>query len=113
MSDRGLGQFESSTPDVYIDNEEITNDLGQTVQRQKITTPDAESLLVEILAQLVALNSRQGFPDTVGRLRTIGDITTCSTVTTLNQFAGQAPMLWHMNQINIGMHSIRNHVVVS
>ena len=58
--DQRVGILEPGAPSAYIDNEEVTNDLGQSVLRQKLRAPMVESLLSRLVNLLGPLGLAAG-----------------------------------------------------
>lgn len=97
MADVRVAIQQSAAPDFYVDNEQQTNDQGQSVIRQKVSTPDAVGLLemcVHLLGLLVAnqgtadVNDRVRVNIEAGTLPTVTTVTTVSSVTNAQSIGG-------------------------
>ena len=89
MADRAVGVAEAAVPTVLIDNEEVINDLGQTVVRQKTLDPDVVKVLADVrrlLGILVGVAPAREPATSASRVAVQGtvpvSISTIATVTT-------------------------------
>lgn len=89
MADRAVGVAEAAVPTVLIDNEEVINDLGQTVVRQKTLDPDVVKVLADVrrlLGILVGVAPAREPSNSAARVAVQGtvpvSISTIATVTT-------------------------------
>ena len=104
MSDTKVDIKESLTPTHSVDVEQVVNELGQTVVRQKTATPDATGLLSEAVyllrliagvvpardpATAAAQVQMQGtVPVSISTIATVTNLTTAATLTTQTNWGG-------------------------
>lgn len=126
MSDAAVGIASPLSPTGYVDNEQVTNDDGTPVLRQKIRAPMVEMLLSQltsILAPLGLARAAGGALRAVlesgsttavtGTLTGVTTVTTVTTVTNVAQIGGVAANLYQYNQSAIAAQGLRSRIVVT
>ena len=119
MSDSTVGIVEPGSPTKKIDNEERTNDFGETVQRQRTASPMLETLtgFLGTAAKRFAL----ALDPATSRLRvaveaaavTITGVTTVATVTNVAQIGGVVANLDQYNGNKAAVAGLRSRITVS
>ena len=131
MSDSIVGIGEPGSPSKYVDNEQRTNDNGDTVQRQRIAAPMLETLvsllrpsMKKLALALDPATSRlrvaiESAAVTITGVTTVTTVTTCSTVTTcasvtnLAQIGGVAAGLDQYNSSKAAVAGLRSRITVT
>lgn len=124
MSDAAVGIASPLSPTGYVDNEQVTNDDGTPVLRQKIRAPMVESLLsrlVNLLGPLgLAANGTGGAMrallqtgSTTAVTGTLTGVTTVTTVTNLAQVGGVAASYDQYNSSALVAQGLRSRIVVT
>lgn len=131
MADSKVGIAEPASPSKYVDNEQRTNDNGDTVQRQRIAAPMLETLvsllrpsLKKLALSLDPATSRlrvaiESAAVTITGVTTVTTVTTCSTVTTcasvtnLAQIGGVPAGLDQYNSSKAAVAGLRSKITVT
>jgi hypothetical protein len=128
MSDSTVGIVEPGSPTKLVDNEQRTNDNGDTVQRQRVAAPMLEtlfSLLRPTMKKLalaldpatarlrVAIESAAVTITGVTTVTTVSTVTTCASVTNLAQIGGVAAGLDQYNSSKAAVAGLRSKITVT
>ncbi len=131
MSDATVGIVETGSPTTLVDNEQRTNDNGDTVKRQRVAVPMAETLLSLVRRPLSMLSlalepatarvrvAIESAAVTITGVTTVTTVTTCSTVTTcasvtnVAQIGGVAAGLDQYNSSKAAVAGLRSKITVT
>lgn len=125
MSDSIVGIGEPGSPSKYVDNEQRTNDNGDTVQRQRIAAPMLETLVSLVRQPLKKLGlaldpatSRlrvaiESAAVTITGVTTVTTVTTCASVTNVAQIGGVAAGLDQYNSSKAAVAGLRSRITVT
>lgn len=128
MSDATVGIVETGSPTTLVDNEQRTNDNGDTVKRQRVAVPMAETLLSLVRRPLsmlslalepatarvrVAIESAAVTITGVTTVTTCSTVTTCASVTNVAQIGGVAAGLDQYNSSKAAVAGLRSKITVT
>lgn len=131
MADSRVGISEAATPTHYVDNTELVNDNGDTVQRQRIVSPEelaVQRQLLESLQRFGAAFDPQGrlfvrLTDSAGTAQAVsaaqsgtwnvGTVTTVTTVAGITNLGGYAANPMVFSAMQAAANVLRAGIIVS